>query len=135
MVTVKKQPRRSVAIAARLITALVPLAGAEGMLWFGGYPSLGWSPSRVRAGPGSGLESSPKASSLWCGRITPIPATRFITQIGAEDGGRPRRRNPSGAPNQPRVLFFGDSFIQGYGLSEPETPTPLQLCIRMPRGW
>ena len=29
---------RSVLIAARLITAVVSLAGAEAMLWFGGYP-------------------------------------------------------------------------------------------------
>src|SRR5712691_8371723 len=33
------QPRRSVLIAARLITAVVSLAGAEGVLWFGGYPN------------------------------------------------------------------------------------------------
>jgi len=33
------QPRRSVLIAARLITAVVSLAGAEGVLWLMGYPN------------------------------------------------------------------------------------------------
>ena len=33
------KPKRSVLIAARIITAVVSLAGAEGVLWFGGYPN------------------------------------------------------------------------------------------------
>jgi len=31
-------PKRSILIAARLITAVVSLAGAEAVLWLGGYP-------------------------------------------------------------------------------------------------
>jgi hypothetical protein len=34
MASPNKQPKQSILIAARLITVVVSLAGAEGMLWF-----------------------------------------------------------------------------------------------------
>src|SRR5580698_7395578 len=35
----QKRPRRSILIAARLLSLLIGVAGAEGVLWFGGYPN------------------------------------------------------------------------------------------------
>ena len=40
MAQIPKPPRRSIVLAARLISVIIGLAGAEGILWFGGYP--GW---------------------------------------------------------------------------------------------
>jgi hypothetical protein len=118
-------PRRSVIIAARMITLFVSLAGAEGMLWLEGYPQwwgldpafggthaeyncdhdLGWSPRQ-----GTFNLSFPPDPRLF--RYTNWSGGRRATSLHPP---------PPGVPASQQVLFFGDSFIQGYGLSDPET--------------
>jgi hypothetical protein len=125
MPSAKQPPRRSVLIAARLITAVVALAGAEGVLWFGGYPAwwamdpnwgaaapqyqqdseLGWT---AREGTFDlvwpGLRDSPQRTTDWShGRRATSP------------------HEPQDTAGRNRVMFFGDSYVQGYGLADSET--------------
>jgi hypothetical protein len=120
-----KQPRHSVLIAARLITAVVSLAGAEAMLWFGGYPrwwamdpqwgstspqhecdsDLGW---RAREG---------RFNLVWPGR----PGTTVVTNWSQGRRATAEQELAGDAQNRPKVMFFGDSFVQGYQLSDSET--------------
>ena len=125
MVKSSNPPRRSVIIAARIITLVVSLAGAEGMLWLEGYPDwwgldpafggshpeyncdqdLGWSPRE-----GTFTLSFPPDPRLF--RYTNWSGGRRATSLHPP---------PPAGPATRQVLFFGDSFIQGYGLSDPET--------------
>ena len=128
MVPADGRPTRRVQIAARLITALISLAGAEGVLWFAGYPNwwamdpawgggspdyeadadLGW---RVRQGDYSLVWADGTDSNH------PVKTTNW-------SGGRRATSEHEPAPgnsNQGRVLFFGDSYIQGYGLPDSQT--------------
>ena len=118
------KPRRSVLWTARLVTAIVSLAGAEGMLWFLGYPPWwGMDPSWGGASPEYQCDlelgwkpREGKFDLVWSGQA-PAHYTNW-------SGGRRATANqePAGeSSNRPQVLFFGDSFPQGYQLSDADT--------------
>jgi hypothetical protein len=118
-----KQPRRSVLILARILTALVSGAAAEGMLWIEGYPSW-WAmdPNMGRITPeyqcDQDLGWSARAGSVvfsWPDRPGPIRVTNW------SGGRRATSEQEQGQTNRPKVLFFGDSYIQGYGLADMDT--------------
>ena len=128
MASPKKQPRRSVLIAARLITALVSLAGAEGMLWFMGYPNW-WAMDPSTGGGTGGVECDPnlgwKAKEgdyklVWSDLPDPSHSFRYTNWSGGRRATSEQEPAP-GVRNRPQVMFFGDSYIQGYGLSNPDT--------------
>ncbi len=121
-------PRRSVLILARLITAIVGLAGAEGVLWFGGYPDW-WRMDPILGSGGPEYQSD--ADLGWKAR----PGSYDLVWADGSSSGHPfhytnwsegRRATSERDPaqqvsNRPKILFFGDSYIQGYGLSDDET--------------
>jgi hypothetical protein len=118
-----KQPKRSVLIAARLVTAVVSLAGAEAMLWFGGYPRW-WAMDAPWGGPSP--QYACDADLGWSareGRFDLVwPEHPGVSRYTNWSGGR--RATAAVEPsrdNRPQVMFFGDSFIQGYQLSDWET--------------
>jgi hypothetical protein len=120
----KTPPRRSIVIAARLIAAILSLAAAEAMLWFLGYP-VWWAmdPTWGGASPEYQCDSELgwKAREgtfdlLWSGD----PPQRYTNWSGG------RRATSLHAPandaaNQPQVMFFGDSYTQGYHLADSGT--------------
>ncbi len=119
------QPKRSVLIAARLITAIVSIAGAEGMLWFGGYPRW-WSMDAPWGGPSP--QYACDADLGWSareGRYDLVwPEHQGVSHYTNWSGGRRATSEVEPAlniRNRPQVMFFGDSFIQGYQLSDWET--------------
>jgi hypothetical protein len=119
-----KQPKRSVLIAARLITAVVSLAGAEAMLWFGGYPRW-WAMDAPWGGPSP--QYACDADLGWSARegIFDLvwPEHPGVSHYTNWNGGRRATAEvePARRDNRPQVMFFGDSFIQGYQLSDWET--------------
>src|SRR5258708_6397660 len=120
-----KQPKRSVLIAARLITAIVSIAGAEAKLWFGGYPRF-WAMDESWGGPSP--QYTCDANLGWSareGRYDLVwPEHQGVSRnTNWSDGRRATAEvEPArSATNRPRVMFFGDSFIQGYQLSDWET--------------
>src|SRR5713226_3172814 len=125
MTPANKRPRRSVLIAARLITAVVGLAGAEGVLWFAGYPYW-WAMDPTGVGAS---EYECDADLGWRAREghfnlswTDGPPRSF--EYTNWSGGRratAEQEPPCDAMSRPQVLFFGDSYVQGYGLSDSET--------------
>src|SRR5262249_36460480 len=113
-------------IAARIITTVVSLAGAEGMLWFEGYP--GWWGMDPAFGGGTSeyqcdkdLGWSPRAGVY--DMMYPPPDAHAFRYTNWDGGRRSTsgQQPPANRPSTPRVQFFGDSFIQGYGLSDAET--------------
>src|ERR1700693_6505784 len=103
------QPKRSVLIAARLITAVVSLAGAEGMLWFGGYPRW-WAMDAPWGGPSpqyscdAALGWSAKQGQfnlVWPGH----PGVSRYTNWSGGPGATPGREPPTTRP-PPRGLFL-----------------------------
>ncbi len=120
-----KKPKRSVLIAARLITAIVSLAGAEAMLWFGGYPrwwamdpQWGTTPPEYESDSVLGWRNREGRFDLaWPER----PGTTRVTNWSQGRRATAEREPADDAPIGPRVLFFGDSFVQGYQLSDSET--------------
>lgn len=122
----KNPPKRSVLIAARLITTVVSLAGAEGMLWFEGYP--GWWAMDPGTGGGSSeyqcdkdLGWSPREGVYDLAFPGPSPHPfRYTNWSGGARATSPNKPSAA-APATRQVLFFGDSFIQGYGLTDSET--------------
>lgn len=149
MVETRKQPRRSILITARLIAFAIGLAGAECILWFGGYPS--WWQTFHMSGDDSQFAPDPELG--WKNRegqfdmLDPHRNTLFhYTNWGqgrratadheppqhpddhapSQAPGREPTQVPGRGPEQaparaPRVLFFGDSYVQGYGLSNTQT--------------
>ena len=119
-----KQPKRSVLIAARLITAVVSLAGAEAMLWFGGYPRW-WAMDAPWGGPSP--QYACDATLGWSARQGQFdlvwPDHPGSTRYTNWSGGRraTAEAEPGNSDSRPKVMFFGDSFIQGYQLSDYET--------------
>src|SRR5262249_22657852 len=124
----KKKPRRSVVMVVQLLTIVVGLAGAEGVLWLAGYPNW-WALDPTWGGGASEYECDPdlgwrarqgRFSLGWRDGATLVRAFEYTNWSGG-------RRATAGeeqagdAPARPRVLFFGDSYIQGYGLSDSET--------------
>jgi len=124
MAPTRNQPKRSVLITARLITAIVSIAGAEGVLWFGGYPSW-WLESS------SGDDASyhqADAELGWIDREGQFDLSgshrKDAFRYTIWSGGRRSTadREPAGnAASRPQVMFFGDSYLFGYGLSDAET--------------
>jgi hypothetical protein len=118
-------PRRSVLIAARAITAVVSLAGAEGVLWLGGYPQWwGLDPAFGGVHPEYNCDPdlgwSPREGTF---NLSFPPDPRLFRYTNWSGGRRATAEHapPREIPARPQVLFFGDSFIQGFGLSDPET--------------
>ena len=121
----KQPPRRSILIAARVITAIVSIAGAEAMLWFGGYPRW-WAMDAAWGGPSP--QYACDADLGWNSR-----EGRFDLVWEAHQGVSKNTNWSNGrrataevepvrsATSRPQVMFFGDSFIQGYQLSDWET--------------
>ncbi len=128
MTPVDKRPRRSVLIAARLITVAVGLAGAEGILWFAGYPNW-WAMDPTWGGGSSEYECD--AELGWRAReghfnLGWADGSRLLRSFEYTNwsGGRratAQQEPPCDAVSRPQVLFFGDSYVQGYGLSDSET--------------
>jgi hypothetical protein len=123
----RQSAKRSVVIVARLITAVVSLAGAEGVLWFGGYPNW-WAMDPAFGGGVAEYESD--AYLGWKARQGQFT----LVWADGSSGGHPfhytnwsegRRatseQEPPRIPTRPQILFFGDSYMQGYGLSDSET--------------
>ncbi len=121
--SVKTQPKRSVLVVARLATAVVSLLGAEGVLWFGGYPS--WRNQELTVVTEQ-YESDPELG--WRNResvfelVAPFRPVPF-RHTSWSDGRRATstedlHRDPS---KRPQVSFFGDSYVEGYGLADEET--------------
>ena len=119
-----KQPKRSVLIAARLITAVVSLAGAEAMLWFGGYPRW-WAMDAPWGGPSPQYACDAELGwsareglfdLVWPGHPGVVRYTNWSGGRRATAGTEPARTDP-----RPQVMFIGDSFVQGYQLSDWET--------------
>ena len=118
-------PRRSVLIAARTITAVVSLAGAEGMLWLEGYPGW-WAMDSGAGGPAAEYRCDPDLG--WSLRegvydlTSPSPSRTFrYTNWSRGRRSTSLHQPPPDIPASQQVLFFGDSYIQGYGLSDDET--------------
>jgi len=127
MASDKQAPKRSVLILARLITAIVGIAGAEGILWFGGYPNW-WRLDPAWGGGSPEYESD--ANLGWRARQGQFD----VVWSDGSDNGHPRHvtnwsegrrataeQEPPRNPTRPQILFFGDSYIEGYGLSDAET--------------
>jgi hypothetical protein len=119
-----KRPKRSIVIAARMISLVIGLAGAEGILWFGGYP--GWWQTLHLSRDDS--EYAPDPNLGWKNRegqfdmVDPERKTPFRYTNWSQGRRATGDRDPAQAPaNTPRVLFFGDSYVQGYGLSNQQT--------------
>lgn len=122
MVEPRKQPKRSILIAARLISLIIGLAGAEGILWFGGYPSW-WQTLHVAR---DDSEYAPDPDLGWKNRegqfdlVDPQRNSPFHYTNWSQGRRATSDREP--APTSTlRVLFFGDSYVQGYGLSNQQT--------------
>ena len=120
-----KQPKRSVLIAARLITAVVSLAGAEAMLWFGGYPR--WWAMDAQWG-GASPQYVCDATLGWSARqgkldlAWPGLAPGVIRNTNWSGGRRATSESePAPGDTRPKVMFFGDSYVQGYALPDSET--------------
>lgn len=118
------KPPKSVLIAARILTLIVGLAGAEGLLWSVGYPrwwgmdpSWGGASPEYQCDPDLGWSARQGSFDLsWTGQ-RPAHYTNW-------SGGRraTAEHDPgSDAAGRPQLLFFGDSFTQGYQLSDSET--------------
>ena len=124
MASSEQPPRRSVLIVARLATAIVAVAGAEGVLWLGNYPNWwamdpnwGSAPPEYQPDPELGWTAREGSINLvWRGlrqgtqRLTNWSHGRRATSLQEpQDGARQQ------------VLFFGCSYVEGYGLSDAET--------------
>ena len=120
----KNPPKPSVLLAARLITALVAVSGAEGVLWLMGYPA--WRGHELVA------ITDPYEPDLelgWRNRegIFDLTGPHRKDPFRYTNWSRGRRatadREPQAGDQRPEVQFFGDSYVQGYGLSDRETFT------------
>ena len=125
MADTRKQPKLSVRIAARFILVVVSLAGAEGMLRFLGYPPW-WAMDPGWGGPAAQYECDPdlgwraregQFDLAWPGRSTRTRYTNWSEGRRATT----EQEAPWDAADRPQVLLFGDSFVQGYQLSDAET--------------
>ncbi len=112
-------------VAARLITAVVSLAGAEAMLWFGGYPrwwamdpQWGTTPPEYQSDSILGWQNRAGRFNLaW----PDLSGTTLVTNWSQGRRATAEQEPAGDAANRPRVFSFGDSFVQGYQLSDSET--------------
>lgn len=121
-----KRPKRAIVVAARLISLSIGLAGAEGVLWLGNYPAW-WQAFQISR---DDSEYAPDPELGWKNREGQFdmldPGRRSLfhftnwSQGRRATADREPAQNPENAPSN-RVLFFGDSYVQGYGLSNPQT--------------
>lgn len=124
MIPPQNKPPRSVLIAARLITVLVGLAGAEALFWSVGYPrwwamdpSWGGASPEYECDQDLGWKARQGSFDLaWAGQR---PA-HYTNWSGGRRATAAKEPGPEAA-NRPQALFFGDSFVQGYQLSDSET--------------
>jgi hypothetical protein len=119
---VKKQPKRSVLVAARLITAVVSLLGAEGMLGLLGYPSwraqLG-APSEqdeYEADPVLGWRNHAGVYDLVDAQRGNVFRYTFWSR-----GRRATSAREAEGSGRPVVAFYGDSYVLGFGLTDSAT--------------
>jgi hypothetical protein len=119
-----KQPKRSVLIAARVISLVIGLAGAEGVLWVGGYPAW-WQTLHISR---DDSEYAPDPDLGWKNRqgqfelVDPERNARFLyTNWSQGRRATADRETAQADAATPHVLFFGDSYVQGYGLSNQQT--------------
>lgn len=125
MASVSKQPRRSVLITARILATLVCFASAESMLWFMGYPGW-WAMDQTASGTSSeyqcdadlGWRARPGVYDMV--RIGPSGVATPFRYTNWDEGRRATSERDSGEPRE-KALFFGDSYIQGYGLTDTDT--------------
>ena len=124
MAQIPKPPRRSIVLAARLISVIIGLAGAEGILWFGGYPGW-WQTLHISR---DDSEYAPDPDLGWRNRegqfdlVDPERNSPFRYTNWSQGRRATADRDPAQAPAaKPKVLFFGDSYVQGYGLSNQQT--------------
>ena len=120
----QNRPRRSILIAARLFSLAVGLAGAEGILWFGGYPNW-WQTLHISR---DDSEYAPDPELGWRNRqgqfdmVDPHRNTPFRYTNWSQGRRATSDREPGPADAaKPKVLFFGDSYVQGFGLSNQQT--------------
>ncbi len=117
-----KQPKRSIVLAARVISLVLGLAGAEGILWFGGYPAW-WQALNLSR---DDSEYAPDPDLGWKNRqgqfdlVDPQRHSPF-RYTNWSQGRRATADHEPGEDVSSRVLFFGDSYVQGYGLSNQQT--------------
>lgn len=120
-----KKPRRSVLIISRILATLVCYASAESALWFFGYPS--WWAMDPNARPAAeyqcdsdlGWSARPGVYDLM--RTDTSGATVVFRYSNVDQGRRATSERKSTLSPQGKLLFFGDSFIQGYGLTDTDT--------------
>jgi hypothetical protein len=119
-----KRPKRSIVITARLISVILGLVGAEGILWVGGYPSW-WQTLHISR---DDSEYAPDPDLGWKNRegqfdmVDPQRNSLFRYTNWSQGRRATADRDAAQAPaNVARVLFFGDSYVQGYGLSNQQT--------------
>jgi hypothetical protein len=121
----RKQPRPAVLFTARLVLIAVSLAGAEGMLHLLGYPPW-WAMDPEWGKPGAEYECDPdfgwrprqgQFNLAWPGQTAGTLYTNW------SDGRRATTQQEAAwdSSDRPQVLLFGDSFVQGYRLSDSET--------------
>jgi len=122
----KTPPKRSVLIAARIITTVVSLCLAEGMLWFEGYPdwwrmdpSWGSGGAEYQADPQLGWRLREGSYDL----SFPPPDPHQVHYTIWSEGRRATSKQPPppGTPAAQKLQFFGDSYVQGYSLSDEES--------------
>jgi len=116
-------PKPVILWTARIITTIVSIGLAEGVLWLGGFPT--WrgqqiSPtsamSQYQADPELGWTNRPGIYSM----IAPDGAKFRYTNW--PDGRRATtQQEPAASDPRPRFVFVGDSYVYGYGLSDSET--------------
>ena len=159
MVPQKTPPRRAVLVIARLVTVVVSLAGAEAMLWFAGYPSW-WALGTNWGGAAAEYECDPdlgwKARAGQFDLVWPDrPHGAHYTNWNAGRRATAERESAQDTGGRPQVLFFGDSYVQGYGsptrklcpgscssgipscgspTSAPETTAPIRLIWQCGKG-
>jgi len=128
VVDTPNRPKLSIVIAARLISLLIGLAGAEGVLWFGGYPGW-WQTLHISR---DDSEYAPDPDLGWKNREgqfdmvdpernSPFRYTNWSQGRRATSEREPGDDREPGEDTSSRVLFFGDSYVQGYGLSNQQT--------------
>jgi hypothetical protein len=105
---------------------MLGLAGAEAVLWFGGYPNW-WQALHVSR---DDSQYAPDHDLGWRNRegrfdlVDPASNHPFRYTNWSQGRRATAGHDPAlGPAGTRRVAFFGDSYVQGYGLSDSETFT------------